>query len=71
MQSGSREDAIKAALMARAQVAVPIAGDTQSGMGETHFGDCPLGREPQRDPSTAVRVRHAKCIIAGAILAAL
>lgn len=71
MELGSREATIKAVLTARAQVSTPIAGDPQSGMGETHYGDCPLGREPHHDPSTSVRARHAKCVITGAVLAAL
>lgn len=71
MEVGSREDAIKAVLTLRAHVAEPVAGDPQSGTGETHYGDCPLARKPAPEPSTAVRVRHAKCVLTGAVLSTL
>jgi hypothetical protein len=71
VEVGSREDAIKTALMIRACPAEPIAGDAQPGMGEKHFGDCPLAKKPAPAPSTAVRVHHQKCVLAGAILATL
>lgn len=68
----SREAAIKAALNARVCSAEPIAGDAQSGMGERHFGDCLLAKKSApKDHSTEVRVRHQKCVLAGAVLATL
>jgi hypothetical protein len=41
-------------------------------MGERHFGDCLLAKKPSpKDHSTEVRVRHQKCVLAGAVLATL
>lgn len=72
MGFGSREDAIKAALNARVCSAEPIVGDAQSDMGERHFGNCLLGKKPApKDHTTEVRVRHQKCVLAGAVLATL